>query len=426
MKGDVGLIEAGPPQRPGGAGRDPGPPDRAARPEAATGSGYYVPEVDALRAIAMIAVVAFHCKLLPFGWMGVWLFYVISGFSVTTALFARRQPETSVSAAIGGFYLRRALRIWPVYFAFVGVNVAVLLLLGWTAPLGDLPWLLTFTQNIRMILTDYAPGAAWPAFGHLWTLAVEQQFYLLFPLLLFLSSRTERGCVLLAIIALAPLVRFAVAHWAALQGWDAERIAFAVYAFAPAHFDAFAAGSLIAMFREDIARDRRFLRAAAALSLVVCLLYVGTYGTVGVIAAGGLSIDAMRDIVSGILYGQGRELTVYLLPDCLAATILIGILSGERRCLGLGRSANLQAIGRVSYGGYLFHVPVLMVLNGLVPVFALTHFGPLWLAAHLALFVCALPLTVAVAFLSFTGFEQRFTRLRRGRRGQLVARGGSA
>ena len=73
----------------------------------------YVPEVDALRGLAMTAVILGHCKLMPFGWMGVWLFYVVSGFSVTTSLFGGRRREASAGAAIGGFYLRRALRIWP-------------------------------------------------------------------------------------------------------------------------------------------------------------------------------------------------------------------------------------------------------------------------------------------------------------------------
>jgi peptidoglycan/LPS O-acetylase OafA/YrhL len=387
-------------------------PSRPAPVGAVRGPSAYVPEVDALRAIAMAAVVAFHCKLMPFGWMGVWLFYVVSGFSVTTSLFSRQHHTASIGMAIGGFYIRRALRIWPLYFAFVALNVILLEAMGWTAPLEDLPWLLSFTQNLKMILTDYTPAAAWPAFGHLWTLAVEQQFYLLFPLLLLFRSRAGRGFALLGTIAVAPFIRVAVGHWATGIGWDPERTAFAVYAFAPAHFDAFAAGSLVALFRSEIARDRRFVFAGLLLSVVVTIGHVGTYATLGVMAAGEFSVDAMRNIVSGIMYGQGREITVYLLPTCIGTTILIGILSGERCCLRLCRSQGLQAIGRVSYGGYLFHIPVLMLLGTFVPAFAVSGRGPLWVASHVVLFLCALPLTVATAWLSYTFFEQRFTRMR--------------
>ena len=213
-------------------------PVRSAPVGAVRRASAYVPEVDALRAIAMTAVIVFHCKLMPFGWMGVWIFYVVSGFSVTTSLFSKPVSASGTGAAIGHFYIRRALRIWPLYFAFVLLNVIVLEAMGRTAPLEDLPWLLSFTQNVKMILTDYTPAANWPAFGHLWTLAVEQQFYLVFPLLLTLRSRSARGIVLLCIIAIAPLIRAAVAHWAVGLGWDSERVAFTVYAFAPAHFDA--------------------------------------------------------------------------------------------------------------------------------------------------------------------------------------------
>ena len=381
--------------------------------EAAPRRAAYVPEVDALRGIAMTAVVLFHCKLLPFGWMGVWLFYVVSGFSVTMSLFSRAHPASGPAAAMGGFYLRRALRIWPLYFAFIALNVVVLAWLGITAPLQDLPWLLSFTQNLKMILFDYPPGAAWPAFGHLWTLAVEQQFYLAFPLLLLINSRRARGVALLAVILIAPAFRAAVAHWAVARGWGPEQVAFTVYAFGPTHFDAFAIGSLIALFRDVIARDRRLFRAMLALAATVTLIHIATYATVNSLAAGRFSVEAMRNIVSGILYGQGREITVYLLPSLATGAMLMGILSGERTCLRLCRLPGLQGIGRVSYAGYLFHIPILMLLAAFVPVFTPPPGGARWVIGHIGLFVCAYTLTVTTAWLSFTYFEQYFTRLRR-------------
>jgi peptidoglycan/LPS O-acetylase OafA/YrhL len=375
--------------------------------------GVYVPEVDALRGMAMTGVIAIHCGLLPFGWMGVWLFFVVSGFAVTTSLFTAQHRVLGVWDRIGSFYVRRALRIWPVYFAFIGVNIIVLLALGMYGALQDVPWLLSFTQNLKMIITVYTPGTAWPAFGHLWTLAIEQQFYLIFPLLLLLPGRRSRSLLLLGVIAAAPLIRFAVGQWAAARGWDSERIAFAVYAFGPAHFDAFAVGALIALFRVEITQDRRLARAAAILAAAITVVYVAAYAAVGVIHAGHLSVGSMRNIVSGIMYGQGREVAVYFVPTVITAALLMGILAGERRCLRLCGSPGLQAIGRISYGGYLFHIPVLMVLGALVPVFGAPVTGPLSYAAHAGLFVCAYPITAGVAWLSFMYFEQRFSRMRR-------------
>lgn len=381
----------------------------SAVPERARRAGAYVPEIDAVRGLAMSAVIAFHCKLLPFGWMGVWLFYVVSGFAVTTSLLTGPPRQASVAAAIRRFYVRRALRIWPLYFAFLGLNVVVLLALGKTGPLGDLPWLLTFTHNLRMMFTVYTPETDWSAFGHLWTLAVEQQFYFVFPLLLLVSGRRSRGLVLLCVIAAAPLIRALTAQYAVARGWDPGRVSFAVYVFAPAHFDAFAAGALIALFRDEIARERRLAHAAFAVAALVGVLHVGVYATLGLERVGHVSPEAMRNIVSGIVYGQGREVSVYLIPTAVAVAVLMGLLSREPRCLALCRLPGLQAIGRVSYGGYLLHVPVLMVLGTLIPAFGAPMTSPLAVAGHLGLFISAYPLTVGLAWLSFTFFEQRFS-----------------
>jgi peptidoglycan/LPS O-acetylase OafA/YrhL len=370
-----------------------------------------VPEVDALRGMAMTLVILIHCKLAPFGWMGVWLFYVVSGFSVTTSLFGGRQRPSSIGAAVRGFYARRARRIWPLYFAFVGINIVVLLAVGWIEPLQEIPWLLSFTYNLKMIFTVYTPQTEWGAFGHLWTLSVEQQFYLVFPLLLLVRGRAARGFVLLGVIALAPLIRAAFGHWVTSLGWDAERAAFAVYAFAPAHFDAFAIGTLIALFRAEITADRRIAYAAMALAALITLVYGGVYATIGVIQAGHLSLEAMRNIFSGILYGQGREIFGYWVPVSIGAAALTGILCGQPHCLRICRVPSLQAIGRISYGGYIFHIPVLMMLGVLVPVYAVPAASLRGIVEHIGLFACAYPITIGIAWLSFTFFERPISRL---------------
>jgi peptidoglycan/LPS O-acetylase OafA/YrhL len=314
-------------------------PSRPACAGTVRGVSTYVPEVDAVRAIAMTAVIVSHCKLMPFGWMGVWLFYVVSGFSVTTSLLSRRHRAASIGGAIDRFYIRRALCIWPLYFAFVALNLILLEAIGRTEPLEDLPWLLSFSQNLKMILIDYTPAASWSAFGHLWTSAVERQFYLVFPLLLVLRGRFARSLVLLGVIASAPLIRAAVACWAAGRDWDPGRIAFAVYAFGPAHFDAFAAGSLVALFREEISRDRHFAIASMAVTATMAVTYRNLYDTwrngSGPILG---RCDAQYRVWN--LVRQGRDITVYLLPTCAGVTILIGILAGDPRCsLGLNTEA---------------------------------------------------------------------------------------
>src|ERR1700730_2664375 len=115
-------------------------------------SSGYVGEVDALRCLAMTAVVAQHCQLLPFGWTGVWLFFVISGFAITTSLLGSDRTKHTKPMLIRNFYVRRCLRIWPVYFLVVAGNLIAAISLGKSEIWASLPWLATFTYNYRMIL----------------------------------------------------------------------------------------------------------------------------------------------------------------------------------------------------------------------------------------------------------------------------------
>jgi peptidoglycan/LPS O-acetylase OafA/YrhL len=390
--------------------------------EAPVASNTYVPEVDALRCLAMTAVIAIHCGLFPVGWMGVWLFFVVSGFAVTTSLMAAKSSQRSIWLRIRSFYVRRALRIWPIYFAYIAASFAFLMALGEWGMLGQLPWLVTFTQNMEMIVASYAPGTFWAGFGHLWTLSIEQQFYIVFPFLLFLPNRQTRSLALLAVIAIAPLIRFATGQWALAHGFDSTQAAFAVYAFGPAQFDAFAVGALVALWRTEIEGNRQLIRISAIVAAAVTVGYVAAYLIIDLGLTGHPSVAALRNILSGILFGQGREVMVYFVPTSIGAALLIGILAGDRRLLTLCRLPGLQGIGRISYGGYLFHIPVLIVLETVVPMFGDPVMGPASYAAHLLLFVCAYAMTVGIAWLSFTYIEQGFIRLGHRRKAHGVAR----
>ena len=379
----------------------------ALRTVAARGAGY-VPEVDALRAIAMSMVALFHCRFLPLGWMGVWLFFVISGFSVCTCLLASTRHTTSTRSLIQHFYARRCLRIWPLYFSFIALNVVFLIAAAKTRFLGEVPYQVVFLYNLKTIFTHYTDATRWSSFMPLWTLSVEQQFYLLFPLLFMLRTRRDVALALALIVLLSPIGRWMWGSWAyAHLGEDGRRTAFAVYAFAPVQFDAFAVGALIALFRSEISKHRRWMKFAVLCTLVGTLVYVGVYLAIDVSRAGVASIDGYRNIVSGVLYGQCREAFVYMLPTAGAAFLLMALLSKERISTWVCRLPGFQAIGRISYGAYLFQIPVLAALSALVPAFAA---GPTEspLEDRIALLLCAYPIIVGLAWLSYHQFERRF------------------
>lgn len=156
-----------------------------------TGSGHFRPDIEGLRAVAVILVIAYHSGL-PFlsgGYVGVDVFFVISGFLITGLLV--RELESTGTITLGTFYLRRARRLLPAAaLTLLGVGVltvAALPLIRWVSVARDIRWSALYAVNWRFAsqATDYlaAEEAASPV-QHFWSLAVEEQFYLVWPLLL--------------------------------------------------------------------------------------------------------------------------------------------------------------------------------------------------------------------------------------------------
>lgn len=199
-----------------------------------------IPSLDGLRAISVGLVLLAHLNgSAGFGYMPKWLgdtgvlgvriFFVISGFLITNLLLAEKDLHGRIS--LTNFYLRRAFRILPVVFAFIGVA----LLLGHN-PADAVP-ILTFTANY--VPTDWT-------FAHFWSLSVEEQFYVLWPLVLVTVPRRHAIQTLTVIVLLCPVLR--LVHYA-LQGDNGL-----------GHFelvsDALAFGCLLACCQEKIRRHR--------------------------------------------------------------------------------------------------------------------------------------------------------------------------
>jgi peptidoglycan/LPS O-acetylase OafA/YrhL len=363
----------------------------------------YVGELDTLRCLAMTGVVAQHCGLLPFGWMGVWLFYVISGFAITSSLLNSQSMPHSKSALIRNFYLRRCLRIWPLYFLYVAVNLVVAVIVGRADVLSSAPWLAGFAYNFRMMLHD----DQWPTIGHLWTISVEEQFYLLYPFLFVFLSRQRLVAALWLCIALSPVVRTIVTLWFDNFSQDNLWKAFSLYAFSPAQFDAFSAGALLALCRPFIAARLQFAKALAVTALGAGLVYACVY--VGMnISMHSLGTEALHNIFSGILWGQGRQIWLYSIVAALSNAVIALILAGEPHLCSACRIPLLQSIGRISYGAYVYHAAVLFLYQYLFPPLSDAHS----LTYSLTKFALAYPITVLIAFLSFRYFEQPILRLR--------------
>lgn len=188
-----------------------------------------ISSLDGLRAISIAAVLLAHtCWTLhsagivsgiapqvgAFAALGVRVFFVISGFLITSLLL--REEEQTGSISLTGFYLRRCLRIWPVYFCYIGV----VLLVSWHSkpiPASTVGSALTFTTRLW---GEWQSTRSWPL-AHTWSLAIEEQFYLLWPTILMLlaARRRSRWAVVWSVIGAAlvmrPLIYKFVSHDAA-------------------------------------------------------------------------------------------------------------------------------------------------------------------------------------------------------------------
>jgi len=237
------------------------------------------PGLDVLRACCALAVFFFHCGLLAQGWMGVSVFFAISGYVITQSIesHAAATPRERVLA----FYGRRVRRILPPLYIYLIVLLPFALLaeqdqaIGWLAAL-------TFTYNIYGIV-----GSPHPSYelSHLWSLGIEEQFYLVFPfLLIFMRRHATR--VLVAVCLFMPLFRLGFAELAArlpgfyhppeLSGLPIHQGAYATYFAGFTQLDAFALGALLRLHHQ---RLLRFGTLAAVLAVLLVMLGLGFLAT---------------------------------------------------------------------------------------------------------------------------------------------------
>ena len=178
----------------------------------------YRPALDGLRAIAVVLVMAYHLWIdrVPGGWLGVDLFFVLSGFLITTLLLEEQEQYGDVW--LGGFYQRRTLRLMPALFAFL----AVLALYRALINTSFMPRFMDWVPGVYITNAIAAFGLGNAGYAHIWSLAAEEQFYLLWPplLVVLLRRRVARSTILVVTTAaVAASAVLALALWARGAGW---------------------------------------------------------------------------------------------------------------------------------------------------------------------------------------------------------------
>lgn len=359
----------------------------------------HCPEIDSLRAVAMIGVVAMHAKILPFGWMGVWLFFVISGYVVTLSIARTHDPRDPVRGA-SHFMRQRVGRILPAYVFYLVLGLVISAALGFRqSPLAVIS-LLGFFNNVTM---GQGQGELllWPA-GHLWTVSVEMQFYLVYGLFAFFAPLATTKRMLWCCIALAPLARLVVG----LLHIDAnpEAAAYLVYSAPGLHFDSFAMGCLFALARLTIPLDR-MLRPIVRLGVSAMAVYVSSFVLINLLVRERRGVEIVRDIVSGILYGQGREVFIYTAIGSVSLAVLALTVARNPILSRVTGLRILQWIGRMSYGGYIYHALCLRIVSYFLSG-TWNGSGMISPFARIAVFAVSLALTLVMAHLSWRFIEQ--------------------
>lgn len=329
--------------------------------------------LDGLRAIAIIAVIWHHAggdqfvsnTLASQGFHGVSLFFALSGFLITTLLV--RESDRDGTIALRNFYIRRTLRIFPLYYAVIAIYILTMLLIGGNDPAAilffeNLGYFLTYTSNIFVEQrSDIAV-----VFYISWSLAAEEQFYLAWPpVLKFIGQRYA----LILMIVLTSATVLVQSNFGPEYGLG---FAYLQYVQLPICLGVLAA--LLAARERSFVVFWRFFgpRISAPVTLALLLFSLGASAPV---------------IVS------------YILMAALVIACAINEHNGLSACL---KNRWISHVGKVSYGMYLFHMLVLTGLRRSIPgdenVVLLT--------------VAAVALTTSIATLSYRWFELYFLKMK--------------
>ena len=306
----------------------------------------HFPALDGVRGVAIMLVIAHHARLFGSGWIGVDVFFVLSGYLITGILVREKaEPHYFLN-----FWARRALRILPACVAFLTILLVISpWLLGERLPAHQI-WLWLFAANLTIARHGF--GAVPPDTSHLWSLAVEEQFYLVWPgIVLAASARSlRRVCAGGIVLALAFRVLLHL-----------HNTGLAIYVLMPTRMDALLVGAWLAITPVSS-------RAASVVGV-----------TAGILAG---AILATHEAHSRIVE------TIGYTAIALSAGALVSLATQDERLIRVLSWRPLRTAGKYSYGAYLWQIVVLMEVGTRTslaagwPAFIVGTAGTYLLAGH--------------------------------------------
>ncbi|HVJ07682.1 MAG TPA: acyltransferase [Acidisarcina sp.] len=365
----------------------------------------HIPQLDGVRGIAILLVLLCHmgaivrdtsiAPYLEFGWVGVDLFFVLSGFLITRILVGTRDK----SGYWWRFYSRRGLRIWPLYYAFLFVNAGLIVA---SSHVGFLERIIHSSANLRahplsiatpwvlylVLAQNFYPATlfSFKDFTSItWSLCIEEHFYVVWPLLVRRLSIPRLRVILVLLLLLSPIARLVA--FLSFHGGNYDVYYQMVNRVTPFHLDGLIAGCLLALSWNPL-EPRRYARVFVALFL----------------GGGIVSAVLLRFVNHGIAFS--------FVFSCLAALFagLVGLaLMGWQ--LRFFSNSILRYIGTISYGLYLIHPTVFLIFQ------SHSIYSKLGITNNLAVVelvaaAIAIACSFALATLSWRYFESPILRLK--------------
>jgi peptidoglycan/LPS O-acetylase OafA/YrhL len=358
-----------------------------------THTPFFLPGLNGIRGIGILGVIVSHTVLalnkfgldntilgttadghargLDFSHYAVTMFFVLSGFLITTLLIKEKQLTGKMS--VKNFYIRRILRIWPLYYSYMIIALVVLYITGQEYNTAMVPFYIFLMANIPFILGDYIP-----LLGHYWTLGVEEQFYLLFPSIARLDNKKLlRWVVILLLLYL--LLKFIAWYMNYTGSYE-----FPYRFFLLSRFQGMMIGVIAALLYEQKHSiisliSNRWFYAAAWFCVV-------------------LSMFNLFHIASFI----DHEIII------LATVIIIfEQIQNNPKIFNL-ENPLLDLLGKISYGIYVTHLFVIFLLAALAK-----HLMPYGLVNYYTVFIAVLFCCILSAYLSYQYFEKPFLKMKK-------------
>jgi len=315
--------------------------------------------LDGLRALAVLAVIAFHAEALPGGWLGVEVFFVLSGYLITTLMLA--EVGRTETVGLKAFWGRRVRRLWPAICAYLLVTLVIIVprAIAVTPPTTrHLVATLTWRQNWQMIADGgYGAGSHAGVVEHFWSLSIEEQFYFVWPVVVWAVARWVGRRGVRAAAAVGAAASLALMVWGLTRDWSVDRL----YLGSDTRVLGLCVGALFAGVRPT-GRIAAWTAGAGVAAILACCWWFGDIRT-----------GNRADLLAGPL--QGFTALSVLTIVC-AAGLTRGPLVWRP----------MRAIGRWSFGIYLWHVPIGMIVR--------THVADVWWEA---IWTAAIATTVAAA-----------------------------